>query len=88
MLSFLVVSEFVGRTFHAQRIPAETSKDVFSAKRTRESKKKLGLDENHPSFKDSRWCYDTPGVTHPDQVHIASSLLSASSFRFFSSNFS
>lgn len=27
----------------------------------------LGLDENDPQFKTSKWLYDTPGVVHPDQ---------------------
>ncbi|CAG9857420.1 unnamed protein product [Phyllotreta striolata] len=27
-----------------------------------------GLREHHPDFASSRWCYDTPGVVHPDQM--------------------
>ncbi|XP_057663003.1 nitric oxide-associated protein 1 [Diorhabda carinulata] len=29
---------------------------------------KLGINPNNPEFALGRWCYDTPGVVHPDQI--------------------
>ena len=28
----------------------------------------FGVDENDEVYKESRWCFDTPGSIHPDQV--------------------
>ncbi|XP_030761723.1 nitric oxide-associated protein 1 [Sitophilus oryzae] len=28
----------------------------------------LGIKENHPDYVTSKWCFDTPGVVHPDQI--------------------
>ncbi|KAF7279172.1 hypothetical protein GWI33_007583 [Rhynchophorus ferrugineus] len=28
----------------------------------------MGVNENHPDYIASKWCYDTPGVVHPDQI--------------------
>lgn len=28
----------------------------------------MGIDENLPEFAFGKWCYDTPGVVHPDQI--------------------
>lgn len=30
--------------------------------------KESGIDDQKPEFARGRWCYDTPGVMHPDQV--------------------
>lgn len=35
--------------------------------RNRVTSSSLGLDENDPQFKNSKWMHDTPGVVHPDQ---------------------
>lgn len=59
----------IERTFTAEE-PVEDSKDMFSMQGTGElsNKAKIGIDENNPIYKLSKWCYDTPGVVHPEQV--------------------
>lgn len=28
----------------------------------------MGIDETHPEYTLSKWCFDTPGVVQPDQI--------------------
>lgn len=43
------------------------SSNVTQVNRNRVTSSSLGLDENDPEFKTSKWMFDTPGVVHPDQ---------------------
>ncbi|CAG9836591.1 unnamed protein product [Diabrotica balteata] len=44
--------------------------DAFSSQpqRNNSGRTTMGVDENHPDYASGRWCYDTPGVVHPDQI--------------------
>ncbi|XP_025423199.1 nitric oxide-associated protein 1 [Sipha flava] len=41
--------------------------NIVKPKENRVTSSSLGLDENDPQFKFSKWVFDTPGVVHPDQ---------------------
>lgn len=41
--------------------------NIVKPKDNRVTSSSLGLDEDDPQFKCSKWVYDTPGVVHPDQ---------------------
>lgn len=41
--------------------------NMVKSNKYRVTSSSLGLDENDPQFKYSKWMYDTPGVVHPDQ---------------------
>lgn len=57
----------IGRTFSNDR-PIESA-DLYSAgKGMGGHQKKFGIDINDQAYKESHWCYDTPGVVQPDQV--------------------
>lgn len=57
----------IGRTFQAPI--NEESVDNFSLGTHKTAiQKKFGLDENAEEFENSKWCYDTPGSIHPDQI--------------------
>ncbi|KAK7793917.1 hypothetical protein R5R35_011850 [Gryllus longicercus] len=46
-----------------------SGKDPFSLRITESGHVKLpGLDPNHKDFVKGKWCYDTPGTIHPDQI--------------------
>jgi len=66
---FIVVLGPVGRTF-APESPLEGMGDPFALAMSSNPRgvTPLGLNENSDVFADSKWCYDTPGVVHPDQV--------------------
>lgn len=46
------------------------SKDPFSVNHNSTNVKpiKMGIDDKDPMYILNKWCYDTPGVVHPDQV--------------------
>lgn len=52
----------IGRTFVQNKVNPKTK--AFYAQDTPQ----FGLNENHPDFKESRWCYDTPGTIQSDQI--------------------
>lgn len=54
-------------TFHTKK-PA-SALDPFSMEHSSEGPRPLsGLDPSDEEYARSKWCYDTPGVVHPDQV--------------------
>lgn len=57
--------EYVGRTFEVT--DHEGKSDMFSIQSHK--LKESGISEEDYEFAHGRWCYDTPGVMHPDQVH-------------------
>lgn len=60
-------SGHIGRTFQAER--PDSGLDQFSMKTYTEGSRPLsGLDPSDEDYAQSKWCYDTPGVVHPDQV--------------------
>ncbi|XP_050506546.1 nitric oxide-associated protein 1 [Diabrotica virgifera virgifera] len=50
------------------RLPEKA--DSFSAQTqpNNSGRTTMGVNENHPDYASGRWCYDTPGVVHPDQL--------------------
>ncbi|CAH0554831.1 unnamed protein product [Brassicogethes aeneus] len=58
----------IGRSYEKEA--EDEAKDVFSvtANSNASGKLKMGVDESHPDYALSRWCYDTPGVIQPDQI--------------------
>lgn len=42
--------------------------DAFSETSPNALLKKVGLDESAPQYRQSRWCYDTPGTIQQDQI--------------------
>ena len=58
--------QYVGRTFVEK--DEEDSVDLFSLKASEASTETIGIDDKDPDFAKGRWCYDTPGVMHPDQI--------------------
>ncbi|XP_064113188.1 nitric oxide-associated protein 1-like isoform X2 [Macrobrachium nipponense] len=60
---------YIGRTFADEK--HEEKMDQFSLdanKLPRNSIKILGINESHPDYIASKWCYDTPGTVQPDQM--------------------
>jgi hypothetical protein len=54
-------------TFHTKK-PVSVL-DPFSMEISSEGPRPLsGLDPSDEEYAKSKWCYDTPGVVHPDQV--------------------
>lgn len=50
--------------------PVNSQADPFSinAQKAPSGKVQIGIDEQDPTFKVTKWCYDTPGVVHSDQI--------------------
>lgn len=61
-LTFL---ERIGRTFTRLTTTVGSAMNRYEAAK---ASGKFGIDENDDFYKHGRWCYDTPGVVHPDQV--------------------
>lgn len=55
----------IGRTFQNEE-PTDV-KDPFSVTKALTARQ-LGIDPEDPEFKESRWCFDTPGTVQPDQI--------------------
>ncbi|KAF5298147.1 hypothetical protein FQA39_LY02571 [Lamprigera yunnana] len=57
------------RTFTLEMYQEE-EQDPFSIKghANASGQTKIGVNENNPIFAASKWCYDTPGVVHPEQI--------------------
>lgn len=66
---FATLIGYVDRTFPTKAKP-ENDDDGFSVKLQKNptSQIAIGIDEKDPEYALSKWCYDTPGVVHPDQV--------------------
>lgn len=47
---------------------SQTDPFSINAQKTPSGKVQIGLDEQDPTFKLTKWCYDTPGVVHSDQI--------------------
>lgn len=58
------VVDYVGRTFNDELVGGQ--EDVYVAKQPRSGR--FGINEKDIDYRDGRWCYDTPGVMHPDQI--------------------
>lgn len=60
---------YVNRTFYKEA-PLENDKDMFSLKpqKNEPSHVTVGVNEKDPEYAIGNWCYDTPGVVHPDQI--------------------
>ncbi|XP_066144077.1 nitric oxide-associated protein 1 isoform X1 [Euwallacea fornicatus] len=50
--------------------PLTEQSDTFSTKGSfnMSGQTRLGINEKSPEFAFGKWCYDTPGVVHPDQI--------------------
>ncbi|KAK4875888.1 hypothetical protein RN001_012310 [Aquatica leii] len=57
------------RTFTPEMYQTEAS-DPFavSGHANASGRAKIGINEKDPLFATSKWCYDTPGVVHPEQI--------------------
>lgn len=64
LILILLLSDYVGKTFVQNK---EGQHDLYSL--INDGKEQTGIDENKYDFAQGRWCYDTPGVMHPDQVN-------------------
>jgi hypothetical protein len=65
---FVYFSGHIGMTFQKKKpLPG---RDIFSMQQFPEEPRPFsGLDPLDEEYAQSKWCYDTPGVVHPDQVH-------------------
>lgn len=76
---FVVFAGAVGRTFtrpQTYEVLEDWKKNsfvmpTFSNRIVKGDEKQKTLNPNDPEFKHSKWCYDTPGVVHPDQVQFS-----------------
>ncbi|KAF5303845.1 hypothetical protein FQR65_LT08102 [Abscondita terminalis] len=59
----------IDRTFTPEMFQTE-AQDPFavSGHSNASGRAKLGINEKDPLFAASKWCYDTPGVVHPEQI--------------------
>ncbi|XP_043477911.1 nitric oxide-associated protein 1 [Leptopilina heterotoma] len=64
---FATLQGRIGRTFQVPIKEDEIDNFSLGTHRT-VIQKKFGLDENAEEFENSKWCYDTPGSIHPDQI--------------------
>lgn len=60
----------IERTFTNDEPLNEAKSDMFSIQGSGNAsgRVKIGINEHHPEYRLSKWCYDTPGVVQPDQV--------------------
>ncbi|KAI4502156.1 hypothetical protein M0802_002838 [Mischocyttarus mexicanus] len=66
-IKYATLEGSVGKTFSSNKID-NTKWDLFSSSSYKSNRDKFGLDETSPEYKDSHWCYDTPGTIQPDQI--------------------
>ncbi|KAL0126503.1 hypothetical protein PUN28_005099 [Cardiocondyla obscurior] len=64
-LKYVTLQGHVGRTFQLKS-RSEIKNNPFLVEGYK--RQKVEFDENKKEYKYSRWCYDTPGTIHPDQV--------------------
>ena len=70
ILAFIITGH-IGMTFYKEN-PIE-SKDPFSMeRRTKHPMRLSGLNPSDEAYANSKWCYDTPGAVHPEQVVLIS----------------
>ena len=65
---YVYFSGHIGMTFQKKKpLPG---RDIFSMQQGLEEPRPFsGLDPLDEEYARSKWCYDTPGVVHPDQVY-------------------
>nr|CAH7747770.1 unnamed protein product [Callosobruchus chinensis] len=58
----------IGQSF--TNLVFDEPKDIFAATCSPNARgqTKLGINEKHPDYIASRWCFDTPGVVQPEQI--------------------
>lgn len=59
--------EHVGKSFTRKSLK-DARADPFSEVSHKAVSRKPVLDESRPEYKQSRWCYDTPGTIQADQI--------------------
>ncbi|XP_008547553.1 nitric oxide-associated protein 1 [Microplitis demolitor] len=64
-ITYATLQERIGRTFTRLTTTVGSAMNRYEAAK---ASGKFGIDENDDFYKHGRWCYDTPGVVHPDQV--------------------
>ncbi|KAH0550783.1 nitric oxide-associated protein 1 [Cotesia glomerata] len=64
-IRYATLQERIGRTFTRMITDKGSVQARYEAAK---ASGKFGIDENDEFYKHGRWCYDTPGVIHPDQV--------------------
>ncbi|XP_063992110.1 nitric oxide-associated protein 1 [Diachasmimorpha longicaudata] len=65
-ISFAMLQERIGRTFPLKATLGAPALAAYEKRLA--TGRKFGIDENDECFIRSKWCYDTPGVVHPDQI--------------------
>ncbi|KAJ8931915.1 hypothetical protein NQ314_015184 [Rhamnusium bicolor] len=60
----------IGQTYSKLKDDEDKTKDLFSMQGNSNAsgKLKMGINESHPDYALTRWCFDTPGVVQPDQI--------------------
>lgn len=69
--SNLTLMGYIGRTFINENNHRDISGDPFSYKMTggfTSPGQAMGIEETSRAYLLSKWCYDTPGVVHPEQI--------------------
>ena len=66
-MKYAILEGSVGRTFTG-RSDEDVKTDPFSEMSHSAMLRKVGLDESRPEYRESRWCYDTPGTLQRDQI--------------------
>lgn len=59
----------IGRTFDLKKSESEDVQDPFSIKADKVPGEEENIfNPNHKYYRESKWCYDTPGTVNPEQV--------------------
>ncbi|XP_033301539.1 nitric oxide-associated protein 1 [Bombus bifarius] len=66
-MKFATLEEHVGKSFTRKSLK-DARADPFSEVSHKAVSRKPVLDESRPEYKQSRWCYDTPGTIQADQI--------------------
>ncbi|XP_071875890.1 nitric oxide-associated protein 1 [Bombus fervidus] len=66
-MKFATLEEHVGKSFGKKSLN-DASADPFSERSYKDLTRKPVFDESRPEYKQSRWCYDTPGTIQADQI--------------------
>ncbi|RLU22963.1 hypothetical protein DMN91_005241 [Ooceraea biroi] len=66
-LKYATLQNRIGRTFRSK---SELTRQINPFLETKFTKRQeqFGFDENEEEYRESRWCYDTPGTIQPDQI--------------------
>lgn len=65
-MGIFLISGHLGRTF--SKTPEFSETPFTNATGKAAGTTTFGINENDKDYKNSRWCFDTPGVVQPDQV--------------------